>query len=1246
MRQTWPATFIDGTPKDTANDARSLFSFLSAANPNYFEHTAVLPWERPRVHGPHAAGAVSRTGVETMHTSKTLSIILMAMTLSVPRLAAQTSSGSIAGGLRDPQDGAVPSATVILTEQERKTQFTAKTDSEGRFVFPQLLPGRYDLIITAPGFRKVERKDISLLANDKITVGIITLEVGEVSQTVEVSAQVVQLKTESSERSDAIVGREIQELAVNSRSYLQFAGLATGVVSTANLTTGGHSGLANISANGQRFDHNQLTLDGIGNVDTGNNGDQLATISLDAVQEYKILTSSYQAEYGRSAGAQISVVTKSGTSSFHGSAYLYHRHEGLNANNWKNNRDGLPRQLFRFNDPGYTVGGPIFIPGHFNRDRKKLFFFWSQEFQEQLKPQDRRDATFPTALERTGDFSQSVDKNGNAFHFIRDPLSGQPCNAANTAGCFQDGGVLGRIPANSLYGPGIAALNFFPAPNALGNKGFNYRSQIPDSYPRRESLIRGDYNLSAKSKMFSHYLINSDSVTSAYGSFVLGAGFPKVPITDTRPGKSFVVSATTLINSTTANEATFGYGHNQINIDPVNGGLSRAASGVNIPVLYPAAVQGDFIPRFAYAGTRIGNQQRIGTNNAPFFNYNSTLDWIDNLSKIWNRHVFKTGIYVQRSRKDQTSFANANGDIDFSDTSSNPLDTGFGFANMAIGVFTTFNQASGYFTGEYRYTNVEWYLQDQWKIARRLTLDYGMRFYWIQPQFDAALQTSTFLPGRFDRAAEVRLYQPTLNSSGQRAGFDPVTGQSVPASAIGKIVPNSGNTLDGIARAGKDVSKYLIKNRGIHYSPRLGFAYDVTGKQSLVLRAGGAILYDRFQGNEVFDMLTNPPTTLAPTVVNGFLKDIDPKNVLLAPVGLNAFDFNGFVPTTYSYHFGVQSKLPMDFILDTAYVGSQNRHELQRRNLNAIPYGATFLPQNQDCTKFSGTCSQGPYSGSQAFDANFLRPYPGFGDIIMHEFGGTSNYNSLQTSVNRRFAKGFFFGFNWTWSRALGTTSDRTGFNRIDNLTRLANYGPLSFDRLHTVNIFYTYELPRIFRSGPAHSLIDGWQISGATLFQSGAPYQVSFSIPGVGNQNITGSYTEPARVKLIGNPLSAITGDEYHRLNPAAFAPPPVGSIGLDSPTNYLRGPGINNTNLSIQKSFFVSEGARFELRADAFNVFNHTQFNGVNSTINFKSLSDPTITNLYQNPDGTINNINGFGTVSGARDPRIMQLVVRFQF
>lgn len=1187
-----------------------------------------------------------------MRTLKVLSVIfviLLTAFSSAPPGAAQTSTGSIAGSVRDAQDAAVANATVTLTDKQRTTNQTAATDSDGRFIFLQLLPGKYDISVEATGFRKLERKDIELVANDKITVGVIRLEVGALTESVEVTAQAVQLNTESSERSDAIVAKEIENLAVNSRSYLQLAGLATGVVSTANLTTGGHGGLANISANGQRFDHNQLTLNGVGNVDTGNNGDQMATVSLEAVQEYKILTSSYQAEYGRSAGAQISVVTKSGSSAFHGGGYLYHRHEGLNANNWKNNRDGLPRQLFRFNDPGYFIGGPIYIPGHFNRDKHKLFFFWSQEFQRQLKPQDRRDATFPTLLERKGDFSQSVDKNGNPFPFIHDPNSPNACKASDTSGCFQDGGVVGRIPANRLYAPGLAILNFYPEPNALGSKGFNFRSQLPDSYPRRESLIRIDYNITPKWKLFSHYLDNKDSVTSAYGSFVLGSGFPKVPITDTRPGKSFAISATTLISPTMTNEATFGYAHNVIHIDPVNDGLTRAKTGINIPLLFPNAVQKDFIPRFNYGGSRIGNERNIGTNNAPFFNYNSTLDWIDNISKVWNKHVIKAGIYVQRSRKDQTSFANSSGDINFGDNSSNPLDTGFGFANMAIGVFSSFNQASGYFTGKYRYTNVEWYVQDQWKITRTFTLDYGMRFYWIQPQYDEALLTSTFLPGRFDATKVQHLYWPDV-IGGKKVAIekDPFTRQPIGAptdiTKAGKVVPGSGNPLDGIAQAGKDISKYLIKNRGVHYSPRLGFAWDVTGKQSFVIRAGSAILYDRFQGNEVFDMLTNPPTTLSPTLVNGRFTDLNPQNVLLAPAGLNAFAYDGEVPTTYSYHFGIQTKLPFDFILDTAYVGSMNRHELERLNLNAIPYGATFLPSNQDPTKSSTTL------GSAAYDANFLRPYPGYGDIIQHQFGGTSNYNSLQTSLNRRFRRNLFFGFNWTWSRALGTTSDRGGFHRIDNLTRFANYGPLSFDRHHTVNIFYTYDLPSIFHGGVAHTLADGWQISGGTMFQSGAPIGVGFSIPNIGNTNLTGSYTEPARIQLIGNPLAGTTSSEYNRINPLAFAPPPLRSIGLDSPTNFLRGPGINNTNLSIQKTFAINESMKLDLRADAFNVFNHTQFNGYNTTINYKSLTGGSgldnISNLPFNSNGTVNNINGFGTVSGARDPRIMQLVVRFLF
>src|SRR5262245_44313364 len=970
--------------------------------------------------------------------------ILCLLAMSLP-LYAQSTSGSMTGAVQDKNGAAIANARVVVTDQSRKVSLTATTDSEGRFVFAQLQPGRYNLEVQSTGFRKFELKDVVLNANDKLSIGELSLEVGAVEQIVEVVSEGQQLKTESGERSDALVGEQLQNVAVNSRTYLALASVTPGVIVTGNFQTAGHAGLGSISANGARFNQNQLTLNGVGNVDNGNNGDQLATVSLDSVQEFKILTSNYQAEYGRSAGAQINVVTKSGSSQFHGSGYLFHRHEGLNANNWKNNRDSLSRNLYRFNDVGYTIGGPVKLP----KLGDKLFFFWSQEYQRQLRPQNRRDVTLPTELERLGDFSQSVDRNG-AKLFIRDPNRTGKCDASDQTACFRDvvGGVtvFNKIPQDRLYAPGIAILNIYPKPNALStaNKGFNFTTQTPDSYPRREDMLRIDANLSEKWKLFGHFLNNFDSVTSDYGSFVLGSNTPfGTPITDTRPGRSYAVGVTTIISPTMTNEFTWGYSHNQINIDPSNDGLTKKKTGLsNLPILFPGAVQNDFIPRFQFNGTRLTNEPNFGTNNAPFFNYNTTIDWIDNLSKVWGQHVFKTGFYLQRSRKDQTSFANSSGHFNFGDSSANPFDTGYGYANAAIGLFTSFNQASKYATGQYRYTNLEFYLQDTWKATRRLTVDYGMRFYWVQPQFDSSLQTATFLPDKFDASKAVRLYRQAMDGT-LRIAFDPVTGEKRAASDIGKIVPNSGNMFNAIAQAGKDVSKYLMDNRGIQYGPRLGFAFDVTGKQNLVVRAGAGIFYDRFQGNETFDMLTNPPTTLAPTLVNGFVKDINPNNVIFAPFGLNAFSFEGKLPTVYNFSLGVQSKLPYEMLLDVAFVGSQSRHLLQRLNINPIPYGATFLPQNQDLTKPNAML------GSRALDADFLRRYQGYGSITLHQMGGTSNYNSLQIGLNRRFAKGLFFGVAYTWSKALATVTNDGDFIRIDGNTRLANYGPAGFDRRH-----------------------------------------------------------------------------------------------------------------------------------------------------------------------------------------------------
>jgi hypothetical protein len=1175
------------------------------------------------------------------------------------RLAAQTTAGSIAGSVVDQSGAAIANASVTATETTKSYTVHALTDASGRFVFPEMPPGLYTISAEAKGFKKLEKRDINHQANENLNVGAFTMQVGQVTESIEVRAQGLQLQTESGERSESLTAKQISNIAVNSRSYLPLVAMVPGVTTAPSLQTAGHGGIGSISANGSRQNQNNLTLDGVGNVDTGNNGDQLATVSLNSVQEFRILTSNYQAQYGRSSGSQISVVTKSGTNEFHGSGYIYHRNESLNANNWYNNRQGVQRNLFRFNDAGYTLGGPVYGPGFLEKLKNKVYFFTSEEFQNQLQPQSIHQNTVPTALERMGDFSQSVDKNNNRITCIRDYTS-------NT--CFPGN----RIPQNRLSPVGLAILNVYPLPNAqsAANKGFNLQTAISAPYPRREDLGRLDVNINDKNKLFVRFINNYDAVTSYYGSFVLGSSIPKVPITDSRPGRAWAVNLTSNLTPTVVNEFTWGFGKNVINITPTTNGLTRAANGLsNLPVLYPNAVQDDFIPTFGFNGTQLNATGSFGTNNAPFFNYNTSIEFTDNFSKVYNQHLFKFGFYGQRSRKDQTSFADSSGVFDFGDNSSNPYDSGYGFANAALGIYTNFKQASSYLLGKYRYSNIEWYAQDTWKVKPNFTLDYGIRFYWVQPQFDAALQTSNFLPSDFNPANAPRLYRPVL-IGGTKVALDPaapppasasactsaVPGPGVPclpAYAIGNIVQGSGDLLNGIRQAGRGINKYLVQDQGILYSPRLGFAWDITGAQRIVLRGGGGIFYDRYQGNEIFDEIANPPAAFEPNLVYGLISQINPQTITFGPSNLNGLDYAGPIPTTSSYSLGIQTKLPFQLVLDTSYVGSKSWHLLDKRNLNAIPYGTTFLPQNQDPTNAGAK----PF-GSGALAANFLRPYIGYGDIAIHEFTSTSNYNSLQVSLNRRFVNGLFVGLAYTYGKALGVTSGDGDYIRIDNLTRFANYGPLNFDRRHTLAVNYIYPFPSLFTNHAfAHALLDGWQISGLTRFQTGNPYEVSFSIPSYGNQNLTGSYTEPARIQVVGNPLQGYNqSGPYSWLNPNAFAPPPVGGIGLGEGRNPFYGPGINDTDLSLQKTFAVKERFRIELRMDAFNAFNHPQFGGVGgtgvsnnsgifSTINYAGINGG-VKNAYLNPDGTINNINGFGTVSGARDPRILQLSAQIEF
>ena len=1186
--------------------------------------------------------------------SKT-TILLCALSLAVGAYS-QTIDGSISGRVLDAQGGAVQNAAVTVADPEKNVRVATQTGVAGDFTASGLLPGAYTITVEAPGFKKLTRSGIALDANTKLAVGTLSLELGALTESVEVAATATLLQTESVERSATITGTQVANIEVNGRNPLDMAKLIPGVQFTTGVgyAIGSSSNGANdFTVNGARPSQNQLSINGIGNVDTGNNGGMNVSVSIDSIAEFKVLTGSYQAEYGRSVGGQISLVTKSGTDQFHGSGYWYHRNDGLNANTFLNNVRGLPKPLFRYNDPGYTISGPVYIPHVLTGLRHKTFFFFSQEWQKQLSPNTPRNVLVPTALERKGDFSQSVNNNGAKLTFINDPLTQTPFP-----------GMV--IPQNRIYAPGQALLNLYPLPNVTQVSNFNFTSQLPGEAPRRETLLRIDHNLTDRIRVFGHFIDNQQPTVAPYGSFVLGIAIPITQISNPIPGRSVAAGATWTISPTMTNEFNWGFTHNSILIDEAGNVLKTKTNNINLPLLYPSAVQESYMPNVTFNGTRITASPNLGTGDAPFINYNTTIDISDNLTKIWGRHTVKGGIYMQRSRKDQTSFASFNGSYNFGDNPSNQYDTGFGLSNALLGVYNTFNQAANHINGMYRYWNIEEFLEDTWKVTPRLTLDYGMRAAWYQPQFDSSLQASTFVPSAWNASKAPVLYQSAINpANNQRAAYDPIANAYLPSFDIGLEIPNTGSPFQGICQGSAcPGGKYLMQNRGIQWGPRFGFAWDVTGEQKLVIRSGGGIYYDRIQGNRTFDMVTNPPEAVSPTLNQNLVSTINPNNILLGPPGLDAFDPSGKVPTTYQYNFGVQYALPQHMMLDVAYVGSMGRHEEDNRNLNYNAFGQCFQPQNQD----PGLKAANPTAllGNNCLSANFLKPYQGYGSINLYQAEATSNYNSLQIQVQRRATKGLFVGVAYTWSKAMSTSlsggTNDNSFVRPDQYNRQANYAPSSFDRRQVLAINYVYSTPKLPVGNRFTRLFtDGWQISGVTEAQTGSPFTPAFGIQGAGNQNITGSNTEPGRIGVVaGCDPYTHSSDPFNRLNPACFTAPMPGSIGLESGINFLYGPRVVNFDMALQKEFSVKEKVRFQFRLDAFNAFNHTEFSGYNNTLNFNAYptsggivtGQPSVaaTALGRNSNGSFN-VTGFGTVTQTGPgtlgySRVLQTLIRVTF
>ena len=1137
---------------------------------------------------------------------------LLAAVLVLPA-SGQTITGSITGSVLDSAGLAVAGAEVVLTQTATGATRKLTTNERGGFVFSSLQPGEYDAVVTMSGFKSVERKSVRLTASETLSLGDIVLEVGAVSERITVTAEGATVQTASSERSGVVTGGQVENLLIKGRNVTSLLGLLPGVVDLADSDSPDRN--FNIYVQGNRRNTNAFMLDGMSLNAIGNNFNVLVGVSQDAVAEVKILLANYQAEYGRMSGANIQIVTKSGTRDFHGLGSYFKRHEQFNASNFFNNRLGVPKSRYRFNTWNYNIGGPVTIPGKFNAKREKLFFFFSQEYWPLKVSRPVGQLTVPTEAERSGDFSQSVDLN-NRLITVRDPTTAQafPGN---------------RVPASRIDASGQALLKFFPAPNFFDRNvsagRYNYVFQTDNSTPQRTETLKLDYHLNSNNLLFGNFTAYSDVQEGAIGIASSGAtNWPQMRKTFNNQGKSFIGRYQRIFSPTLINELTIGFIHRPAD-DVVNAEElkrnQRDTIGYRLGQFNPAANPLKMIPNATYGGVTSPANLTI-EGRFPLQTTHDSFSLTNNLTKTVSSHTVKAGFYYDRIWRNASNAVVFNGAFDFGRNVNNPLDTGYAYSNGVLGVFNTYNEASNRPFLHFRLSNIEWFAQDNWKATRRLTLDYGMRFALVMPLFEQDNLVSGFVPGRFDAARAVKLIAPARVGT-RRVGVHPVTGQEYPAANIGAIAPGTGDPSNGLVVTARDQSypRSLIDNRGVHFAPRIGFAYDVFGNANTAIRGGFGMFYNRQNLDAVLNpFTTQSPLVQTPVITFGTMATLLSSSGLLSPQNVLGIDRAGHIPTVMNFSLSIQQRVGFGTVFDIGYSGSLARHLMWQRNLNAIPFGANFDSRNLD-----------PTVVNRPLPAPFLRPMQGYNNINFREWASSSNYHSLQASANRRFARGLQFGASWTWSKAMDFNDNDTQAVSTLVPVRVWNYGLSSFDRTHVLKINWLWDVPKPGLSNPvAQRVLDGWQMSGIASFVSGAPLGVGYST--TVSTDITGSPTDGARIVVTGNPVLPKSERTFSRnFRTEVFRLPARGTYG-NAAKNLIRGPGINNWDIAVFKNVMIREPFRFQFRTEFYNAFNHTQFSGLDAAARF----DPAGNQVNQR----------FGEYTAARNPRQIQFALRVSF
>jgi hypothetical protein len=1152
-----------------------------------------------------------------IHAFKSISfpVLLTVMALVATRPAeiafAQSVNGLITGTVLDQLRASVSAATVRLTDELNATTQTTQTNESGYFVFPEVRPGKYTLSIEKDKFERFEETDILVLTADRLSVGTLTLKIGPNTQVVTVTSEGTPVETTSSEQSSVISSEQMAALPVIGNDYVSLTKIVPGSTYLGN----GNNSLGLNSSQASFMGINEasaayFSTNGVFSSFSNYSWDDSPTV-LANIQDVKILTSGYEPEYGKALGAVLSVTTKSGTKDFHGSLWYGFRNEALNANDYFNKLNGLPRTRYRFNTVTGTFGGPIYIPHVLDQLRNKLFFFFSYDNEPNTVPQGLNELRMPTALERTGNFSESFFPGSTTLIPVYDPLTHQqyPSNV---------------VPPSQIVPMMQKLLNWFPLPNfantAVSQGFYNYVLPAVANNPVDQESLRVDYAPNDRWRIFGRWQ------RGFFGS--TGVNEPGIyagwngPQSYNNSSERLELNATYTITPNMVNELAAGgtlkHEWNSVESSTLQE-FQMASTGISFPQLYPETNPLGLLPGFSFTdlskGPNFSYDPRFPMNNHYY-----GLSAADNLTYVYKNHQMKFGIYYDDEHQNQPHHAgdgNQGGEFTLDGANpNNPYDVGYSFAEALLGYFDSSTQVTNLVDDSNTAKALQWYAQDNWQESRKLSVNFGARFTYDIPQAITGGQGSVLNFGLYNPANAPVLFEPVI-VNGVRMAENPLTGETFPAAYLDYYVPGSGTIAPGSVSVGSPDWRGIFYSQGVLTEPRFGLAYDPLGDGKTAIRGGVGKFYAmRTFSGTIYGAVINPPSIFYPTSYYGNVTDLSAVPGLLSPPSTNYYNPHAKLPYADSWSVGIQRLVGFGSVLSVSYVGGISRNGPYSFNLNEVPYGAEFLPQNQD-----------PTTGTPLPD-NYFRPYPGYSSINNMQWGDNANYNSLQATFIRRMSQGLAFGVAYTYSKAL---DDRRSTTYVPySLT----YGPASTDTRNRFVANWVWELPKAsthWDNWFSRGALDNWEVSGIVSFISGQPMTVNLST--TNNENITGG-GDGAQVILTGNaelPARQRTFDHY--FNPNVFALPAKGEIGTAWNGAVFYGPGVNNWDISGTRNFLIKERVNVQLRGEMYNTFNHPQWSTVNNT----ALFDPS----------TGKQVNSaLGMITGDRGPRLVQLALRIGF